>query len=78
MFGRFWVSEHGFKGKNLANLRCIREFITGVYFPMWFQAKVKTSFIEGPRHVLNQLELLTRQKKKVQNLVAPQVAKAQL
>ena len=45
-----------------------------VYFPMWFKAKVKPSFIEGPRHVLKQLELLTCQKKKVQNLVAPQVA----
>jgi hypothetical protein len=51
------------------------EFIIGVYFPMWFQAKVKHSFIEGPRHVLKQMELLGHQKKKVQSLVAPQVAR---
>ena len=74
-FCRLWVSVHGFKGKNLANMRCIVEFIIGVYFPMWFQAKVKHSFIEGPRHVLKKLELLTHQKKKIQNLVAPQIAR---
>ena len=68
-FCRLWVSDHGFKGKNLTNLRYIVEF------PMWFQAKVKHSFIEGPRHVLKQLELLTHQKKKVQNLVAPHIAR---
>ena len=44
---RLYVSKHGFKGKNLTNLKLIVEFIVGVYYPLWFEAKVKHSFIEG-------------------------------
>ena len=39
-FMRLYVSKHGFKGKNLKNLKLIVEFIV-VYYPMWFEAKVK-------------------------------------
>ena len=62
--------------KNLSNLRLIVEFIIGVYFPMWFEAKVKHCFIDGPRHVLKQLELVRLQKKAVQEIVAPTVARS--
>ena len=52
-----WVSKHGFKGKNLNNLRVIVEFIVSVYYPVWFDVKVRNSFVNGPRHLLKQLEL---------------------
>ena len=42
-FCRIWVSAHGLKSKNLINLRMIVEFIVGVYFPNWFNIKVKHS-----------------------------------
>ena len=32
-FLRLWVSQHGFKGKELTNLKLICEFIVGVYYP---------------------------------------------
>ena len=48
-FMRLYVSKRGFKGKNLTNLKLIVEFIVGVYYPLWFEAKVKHSFIEGPK-----------------------------
>ena len=73
---RLYVSKHGLKGKVLSNLKLLVEFIIGVYFPMWFEAKVKHSFINGPLHVLRQLELVRQQKKKVQELVAPTVARS--
>ena len=73
---RLYVSKHGFKGKNLNNLKLLVEFIIGVYFPMWFEAKVKHSFINGPRLVLKQLELVRLQKKKVQNIVAPHIVRS--
>jgi hypothetical protein len=73
---RLYVSKHGFKGKNLTNLKLLVEFIIGVYFPMWFEAKVKHSFINGPRLVLKQLELVRLQKKKVQNIVAPHIVRS--
>ena len=72
-FLKLWVSKHTFKGKDLANLRLIVGFIVGVYYPLWFLAKVKNNFIEGPRHVLTQLELIRLQPKKVQDIVMPHV-----
>ena len=75
-FMRLYVSKHCFKGKTLNNLKCIVEFIVGVYYPMWFEAKVKHSFIFGPRHVLKQLELVRLQKLKVQDIVGPHIARS--
>ena len=49
---RTWVGKHGFKGKDLASLKMIVEFIVGVYYPIWFEVKVKHNFIDGPRHLL--------------------------
>ena len=72
-FLKLWVSKHGFKGKDLTNLKMIVEFIIGVYYPMWFEAKVKNNFIEGPRHILKQLELVRLQRKSIQDIVMPYV-----
>ena len=61
-FMKIWVSKDNFTAakekENPQNLRLIVEFIVGVYVPMWFQAKVKHSFISGPDHVLRQLQLV--------------------
>ena len=73
---RLYVSKHGFKGKNLTNLKLIVEFIVGVYYPLWFEAKVKHSFIEGPKLVLKQLELVRLQSKKTRDLVAPHIQRS--
>ena len=60
-FMRIYISKHGFTGKNRSNLKMIVEYITGVYYPMWFEAKVKNCFTEGPRHILKQFELVRLQ-----------------
>ena len=73
---RLYVSKHGFKVKNLTNLKLIVEFIVGVYYPLWFEAKVKHSFIEGPKLVLKQLELVRLQSKKTRDLVAPHIQRS--
>ena len=73
-FMRLWVSRHGLKaGRMLSNLRLIVTFIVGVYVPNWFNIKVKHSWIEGPYHLLYQLELLRQQSKKVTDIVMPYV-----
>lgn len=56
---RMWVSRQ-LEGNNLHNLQFIVTFIIGVYYPCWFKVKVKHSWTEGPRHVLLQLDCLTR------------------
>ena len=67
------MSKNGFKCKNLTPLKLIVEFIVGVYYPLWFEAKVKNNFTEGPKLVLKQLELVRLQNKKVRDLVAPHI-----
>ncbi|XP_047127448.1 uncharacterized protein LOC124808427 [Hydra vulgaris] len=64
-----WISKHGLEGDVLRNLELIVKFLVSVYFPMWFQIKVKHSWIEGPRHILNQLNLIKLQDKNVQKVI---------
>ena len=73
---RLWVAKHGLKGKHLKNLQFIVEFIIGVYYPCWFNVKVKHSWTEGPRHILFQLDCLKSQRKEVLDLVMPTVRRS--
>ena len=65
---RLYVTDHGFEGKDLVNLRLIVEFLVGVYYPMWFLIKLNTSWINGPMLVLKQLEFLRLQDKRVREI----------
>ena len=57
-FLRLWVSKHIFKGKEYKNLEMIVEFIITVYYPMWFDAKIKHHVTNGPHLVLKQVKLI--------------------
>ena len=46
----------------------------GVYLPNWFNIKVNSKRVEGPRHLLFQLQLLRRQQQKVVEAVWPTMA----
>ena len=72
---RLWISKHDLPKKAVKNLRLIVEFVVGVYMPNWFNIKVKHSWVEGPRHVMYQLELLRSQQKKIVDIVMPTVNK---
>ena len=72
-FLRMYCSDHGFKGKNLCNLKLIVQFIVGVYYPMWFRIKVIHSWLEGPRHVLHQVRLVNQKTNMVQKVEWPHV-----
>ena len=76
LFCRLWVSFHFLTEKNLKNLRLIIEFIVGVYYPCWFQIKVKHSWLDGPRHVLFQLKQLKYQKEEVIAIVKKTVKRS--
>ena len=42
---RLYVSQHGIRDpQDLQNLERIVAFIVGVYYPCWFQIKVKHSY----------------------------------
>ena len=66
---RLWISKHGLSKKNVQKLRLIIEFIIGVYFPNWFNIKVKHSWVDGPQHLFYQLQCIRSQKKKVVEIV---------
>jgi hypothetical protein len=75
-FCRIWVSQHGLYGINLQNLTWIVEYIVGVYIPNWFNIKVKSCWVEGPRHVLYKLELLRSQREPVLDIVMPTIKRS--
>ena len=72
-FCRMWVSKHGFKGKAAKNLKLIVEYIVGVYYPTWFNYKVRNSWLQGPQICLEQLHLILKQDKQVQKIVLPRL-----
>ena len=47
------------------------KIIVRLYSLLWFEIKVKHSWIEGPYHILKQLQLVRLQPKKVQDIVLP-------
>lgn len=75
-FCRIWVSKHGLRKKQQENLQLIVEYIVGVYIPNWFTIKTTGTWVEGPRHLLYQLQQLQKQKKKVIELVSPTVQRS--
>ena len=66
-----WMSKHGLSGELLQRLETIVIYIVSVYGLMWFQIKVKHSWIKGPRHVLTHLTLLKLQSPEVQAVLLP-------
>ena len=59
------------EGELLERLETIVTFIVSVYCPMWFNIKVKHSWLEGPRHILTELSLFRLQSDQVQQIVLP-------
>ena len=73
---RLYVSDHQLDENDEEKLRKICAFVIGVYYPCWFNIKVKHSWIEGPRHVLFQLACLQSQPADVIGIVSPAVKRA--
>ena len=54
----------------------IVEYIVGVYYPCWFNIKVKHGWIEGPRHILYQLQQVRYQQETVVQIVMPVIQRS--
>ena len=70
-FLEMWQSYHSLDGDLLERLETIVTFIVSVYCPMWFNIKVKHSWLDGPRHILTELSLFRLQSPQVQDIVLP-------
>ena len=66
-----WMSKHKLTGELLQRLKDVVTYIVSLYGPMWFEIKVKHSWLVGPRHVLNHLVLLRLQSTEVQKIFLP-------
>ena len=56
-----WTKKHGFEEENLENLQMIVMWIVGSYFPMWFHMKIHHHWINGHKHLLQQIVLWREQ-----------------
>ena len=60
-----WCTDHGFTGELLDRFRKIVTYVVQVYFPMYFQIKVKHSIVEAPQHIVTLLRLFNQQDRDV-------------
>ena len=63
--------HNGLDGDLYRKLKTIVIYLVSLYFPMFLFIKVKNNFLEGPRHVLQELELFRLQSAEVQDLLNP-------
>ena len=68
-----WMSDHQFTGITLRKLRFIVNFVVNIYFPMFFEIKVKHKIVDGPKHIVTLLRLLRSQPTEVVSIVKPYV-----
>ena len=64
-----YMKEHSLEGELLDRLNTIVIYLVTVYFPMFFRIKVMHSDLEGPRHVLYELQLFRLQSTDIQKLL---------
>ena len=55
-----WTRVHGLVGQDLENLRLICLFIVGVYYKLWFNIKRDHKLVDGPHHMLKQVQLVSK------------------
>ena len=68
-----YMSDHGLSGEVYRNFILIVKYVTQVYFPVWFDVKVKHSIVDGPYHILTLLRLVRQQSEEVREIVTPYI-----
>ena len=68
-FLKLYQSKHGLTGELYERLVQIVTYIESVYCTMWFKIKVRHSWLEGPRHILEELRLFRLQSPVVQEIL---------
>lgn len=56
-----WISNHGFTGENWEKLTLLVTYVVQVYFPMYFEIKVKHLIAESPQDIVTHLRLMRQQ-----------------
>jgi hypothetical protein len=68
-----YCSKHGLRGKKVKVLTTLVTFIVTIYYKMWFEIKCAPLMIDGPRHLLKTVQLLSSASAEVKSIVEPVV-----
>ena len=68
-----YCSKHGLRGKKVKVLAFLVTFIVTIYYKMWFEIKCAPLMIDGPRHLLKTVQLLSSASAEVKSIVEPVV-----
>ena len=68
-----WTRKHGFMDNLLIRLEQIVNFLVKVYFRIFFEIKVKHSWVQGRYHILSELKFMQGQPIEVKDITMPYV-----
>ena len=68
-----YCKKHGLRGKAIKVLTTLISFVVSIYYKMWFEIKCSPLMIDGPRHLLKTVQLLSVASPDVQEVVQPVV-----
>ena len=68
-----YCKKHGLRGKAIKVLTTLISFVVSIYYKMWFEIKCSPLMIDGPRHLLKTVQLLSVASPDVQEVVQPLV-----
>ena len=68
-----YCTKHGLRGKSAKVLTTLVTYIVSIYYKMWFEIKCAPKMIDGPRHLLKTVQLLSAATPEVKAVVEPVV-----
>jgi hypothetical protein len=68
-----YCTKHGLRGKSAKVLTTLVTYIVTIYYKMWFEIKCAPKMIDGPRHLLKTVQLLSATTPEVKAVVEPVV-----
>ena len=66
---KLWMSCHNLTTQEKSNLKSVVQWIVCCYYPIWFFIKCNSSFLNGPYHVLKQVQYMKLLSYEIQEIV---------
>ena len=66
---KLWMSCHNLTTQEKSNLKSVVQWIVCCYYPIWFYIKCNSSFLNGPYHVLKQVQYMKLLSYEIQEIV---------
>ena len=66
---KLWMSCHNLTTQEKSNLKSVVQWIVCCYYAIWFYIKCNSSFLNGPYHVLKQVQYMKLLSYEIQEIV---------